>query len=136
LTSRARELGLADSVTLHGTKNLSDIVPHYFASVALVLPSRSEPWGLVANESLSYGCPVVISDRSGCVPELVIDGVTGYAFKTGDVQSLAAAMLAVPRLSADRATTARQCSDVASKLTPQRAAARMLEGCRMVASRK
>ena len=52
---------------------------------ALVLPSHSEPWGLVVNESLSYGCPVVVSDICGCVPDLVLDGVTGYSFPVGDV---------------------------------------------------
>ncbi|HEV7441133.1 MAG TPA: glycosyltransferase family 4 protein, partial [Steroidobacteraceae bacterium] len=124
-----RELGLADAVTLRGTMSLGDIVPQYSSSVALVLPSHREPWGLVANESLSYGCPVVVSDRCGCGPELVIDGVTGYIFAAGDVEALTAAMLKVAGLSVDRAATAEQCINVASKLTPERAAARMLEGC-------
>jgi glycosyltransferase involved in cell wall biosynthesis len=124
-----RELGLADAVTLRGTMSLGDIVPQYSSSVALVLPSHREPWGLVANESLSYGCPVVVSDRCGCGPELVIDGVTGYVFAAGDVEALTAAMLKVAGLSVDRAATAEQCINVASKLTPERAAARMLEGC-------
>jgi glycosyltransferase involved in cell wall biosynthesis len=137
VVARLGTLGLADVVTLHGTMELSDIAPQYFLSVALVLPSHSEPWGLVANESLSYGCPVVISDRCGCVPELVIDGVTGYAFKTGDVRALAAAMLASLRLSADRPTTARHCINVAAALSPEGAAKRMLEGCvRLLADRK
>ena len=136
LTARVQELGLSDAVTLHGTRSLSDIVELYFVSVALVLPSHSEPWGLVANESLSYGCPVVISDRCGCLPELVVDGVTGYGFKTGDTQGLAAAMLTTAKLSADRGTTARHCIEVAAALSPERAATRMLEGCtRLLADR-
>jgi len=104
-------------------------VPHFLSSVALVLPSRSEPWGLVVNEALSYGCPVVVSDRCGCVPELVIEGVTGYGFETGDIEALSAALLSVSRLSEDRATTAGKCIDVVSAFTAERAASRMLEGC-------
>ena len=123
------ELGLAEAVTLHGTLNLSDIVPQYFCSVALVLPSHREPWGLVVNESLSYGCPVVVSDRCGCVPELVVDGVTGYCFNAGDIEALSEAMLAVSRLSGDRSTIAKQCIDVVSALSPERAASRMMVGC-------
>ena len=129
LIDRLRELGLTEAVTLHGTLNLSDIVPQFLCSVALVLPSHREPWGLVVNEALSYGCPVVVSNRCGCVPELVIDGVTGYCFNAGDIEALSAAMLAVSRLSGDRAATAKQCINVVSAFSPQRAAARILEGC-------
>jgi glycosyltransferase involved in cell wall biosynthesis len=97
--------------------------------MALVLPSHSEPWGLVVNEALSFGCPVVVSDRCGCVPELVIDGVTGYAFQAGDVGALCAAMLSVCRLSQDRLTTAAACLRVIAAYSPERAALRMLQGC-------
>jgi glycosyltransferase involved in cell wall biosynthesis len=83
---------------------------------------------LVANEALSYGCPVVIGDRCGCVPELVVEGVSGYAFKSGDVNELAAAMLKVTELSDDRRTTADRCIAVASKLMPAQAAGQMLSG--------
>jgi glycosyltransferase involved in cell wall biosynthesis len=58
LIDRISELDLTDAVTLHGSRNLSDIVPQFLSSVALVLPSHSEPWGLVVNESLSYGCTI------------------------------------------------------------------------------
>jgi glycosyltransferase involved in cell wall biosynthesis len=129
LVDRVNELGLAEAITLHGPRNLSTIVPQFFNSVALVLPSYSEPWGLVVNESLSYGCPIVVSNRCGCVPELVIHGVTGYASDPGDTEALSEAMLAVLRLSDDRLTTAKQCINVVSAFTPERAASRMLEGC-------
>ena len=129
LVDRLSALGLAEAVTLHGSRNLSDIVPHFLCSVALVLPSHSEPWGLVVNESLSFGCPVVVSNRCGCAPELVIQGVTGYTFDAGSIEALSAAMLAVSKLSADRATTAKQCINVMSEFTPEHAASRILEGC-------
>jgi glycosyltransferase involved in cell wall biosynthesis len=132
LADRVKELGLTQSVTLHGAKNLSDIIQQFLDSVALVLPSHSEPWGLVVNESLSYGCPIVASDRCGCVPELVIEGVTGYSFEPGNVPALAAAMLAVSKLSRDRVSTARKCIEVVSAFTPERAASRMLEGCKQI----
>jgi glycosyltransferase involved in cell wall biosynthesis len=99
------------------------------ASTALVLPSHSEPWGLVVNESLSFGCPVVVSNACGCVPDLVINGVTGYWFDAGDVGALVAALKAVTRLAADRAGVARKCLEVISVFTPERAAAQILDGC-------
>jgi glycosyltransferase involved in cell wall biosynthesis len=99
------------------------------ASAAMVLPSRQEPWGLVVNEALSYGCPVVVSDACGCVPELVRDGVTGFVFPTGDVEALSAAMHRAIALNDDRVGTARHCLELISLYTPERAAAEILKGC-------
>jgi glycosyltransferase involved in cell wall biosynthesis len=127
------ELGLDGAVTLLGTRDISEFAPLFVRSTALVLPSYSEPWGYVVNESLSYGCPVVASDRCGCVPELVVDGVTGFAFSAGNTEALSAAMLAVARLSENRAATARQCLKLMSDFTPARAAQRILRGCQAAA---
>ena len=44
----------------------------------LLLPSLIEQWGLVANEAMAAGLPVVASDSAGCVPDLVEDDVTGF----------------------------------------------------------
>jgi glycosyltransferase involved in cell wall biosynthesis len=123
------ELGLQSAVTLLGSRNLDDMVPLFIDSVALVLPSHSEPWGLVVNEALSYGCPVVVSELCGCVPELVIDGVTGYSFDAGDVEGLTNAMLSATQMSANRLVVAKQCLDTISAFTPEHAASQILDGC-------
>jgi glycosyltransferase involved in cell wall biosynthesis len=128
LLERISELGLQAAVTLRGPMKLSDIAPQFARSVALVLPSYSEPWGLVVNESLSYGCPVVVSSHCGCVPELVIEGVTGYSFEAGNSDALSAALLEAIGLSEDRAATARHCMSVISPYTAKHAATQMLEG--------
>jgi glycosyltransferase involved in cell wall biosynthesis len=84
---------------------------------------------LVVNEALSYGCPVVVSNVCGCVPELVVDGVTGYVFPAGDVAALCAAMLSVAHLSEDRLSVADQCLHLIGQYTPKRAADEILAGC-------
>jgi glycosyltransferase involved in cell wall biosynthesis len=133
VASHIAELGLDEVVTLLGTRDISEFAPLFVGSVALVLPSYSEPWGYVVNESLSYGCPVVVSDRCGCVPELVVDGVTGFAFTAGNIEALSAAMLAATRLSDNRSATARGCLKLMSDFTPERAAERILQGCKAAA---
>jgi glycosyltransferase involved in cell wall biosynthesis len=62
------------------------------ASNALVLPSNYEAWGLVANEAMQFGLPVVLSDRVNSHEDLVVPSRTGYVFRSGDVNSLAEAL--------------------------------------------
>lgn len=129
LRQRAAQLGIASAVSFLGTKTPHDIGQLLMNSAAMILPSLREPWGLVVNEALSFGCPVVVSDICGCVPELVIDGVTGYSFPAGDVGALAQAMLKAQLFTKDRAAVALKCLDVIAKFTPENAAAQILRGC-------
>jgi glycosyltransferase involved in cell wall biosynthesis len=57
-----------------------------------VLPARHEPWGLIVNEVMNAGRPVILSDDIGAQPDLVTDGVEGCVFPVGDVQALADAL--------------------------------------------
>lgn len=129
LRQRARALGIESAVTFLGTKTPEEIGRLLMDSAAMILPSYREPWGLVVNEALSFGCPVVVSDVCGCVPELVRDGITGYSFRAGDVDGLARAMLNAAILSKDRREAARRCMDVIANFTPERAAAEIMRGC-------
>jgi glycosyltransferase involved in cell wall biosynthesis len=129
LRQRARRLGIDSAVRFLGTKTPQDIGQLLMNSAAMILPSLREPWGLVVNEALSFGCPVVVSDICGCVPELVIEGVTGYSFRAGDVGALAQAMSNAQLLSKDRAAVALRCLDVIAQFTPEHAAAHILRGC-------
>jgi glycosyltransferase involved in cell wall biosynthesis len=129
LTARVSELKLEHVVAFLGAKTIDEIAELFTDSTASVLPSHSEPWGLVVNESLSYGCPVVVSNVCGCVPDLVVDGVTGYSYEVGDIEALSRAMLSTIEMAADRVAVARQCLAVISEYTPNRAAAQILDGC-------
>lgn len=52
------------------------------------MPSKSEPWGLVVDEALYYGLPVIVSDKVGCKGELVSGLNTGLIFKFNDQEDL------------------------------------------------
>jgi glycosyltransferase involved in cell wall biosynthesis len=134
LLRRVEDMKLSKAVNFLGAKPLAEIAALYGESTALILPSHSEPWGLVVNEALSYGCPVVVSDVCGCVPDLVHDGVTGYSFRTGDISALANAMDAVIGLSADRFGTASRCLNRIAAFTPEHAATQILDGCERLLS--
>lgn len=115
-------------VRLLGSKNSEDIVTHYQTAVALMLPSTSEPWGLVVNEALSYGCPVIVSQACGCVPELVIDHKTGFSFPSDDVDALAAHMMRVISADFDAVAIANNCFEMIVDYSPNRAAAQIIHG--------
>ena len=86
----ADKLAISDAVEFKGSLVGNSLIAEYRAASCLILPSRSETWGLVVNEALAQGCPAVVSNQCGCVPELIVQGETGFAFPFGDTNSLAA----------------------------------------------
>jgi glycosyltransferase involved in cell wall biosynthesis len=132
LRSLAMAWGLEKSIGFLGNQTPDQIGELLENCTALVLPSHREPWGLVVNEALSYGCPVVVSDICGCTPELVLTGVTGYTFPAGDIGALCESLLQVITLNRDRLNTAQRCLEVISQYTPERAALEILNGCKQI----
>ena len=53
----------------------------------LILPSLIEPWGLVVEEALYFGLPVLVSDRCGS-SELIKNGINGFTFDPANKNSL------------------------------------------------
>ena len=53
-----------------------------------ILPSISEPWGLVVEEALNNGLPVIVSNRVGCAEEIVIEGENGLIFSIDKIDTL------------------------------------------------
>lgn len=95
-------LGLSDSVLLCGPKDYWVLPKYYGLAGALILPSVSETWGLVVNEAMASGVPVLVSDRCGCAADLVQDGRNGFTFDPCDVNAMAAAMLRMSAAGEDR----------------------------------
>jgi glycosyltransferase involved in cell wall biosynthesis len=93
LEARAKPLG--DDVRFLGFRNQSELPAFFDLCDVFVLPSVSEPWGLVVNEVMSVGRPIIVSDQVGCAPDLVKDGFNGYVFPAGDRIALADALAEV-----------------------------------------
>lgn len=76
-------------ISLLGFRNQTEIPACYAAADCLVLPSDGrETWGLVVNEAMACGVPVVVSDAVGCGEDLV-DAMTGAIYPVGQVGALA-----------------------------------------------
>ncbi len=91
LRRRTEQEGLED-VHFAGFHQPEELPRFYGVSDVLVLPSIYEPWGIVVNEALACGLPVIASDVTGAAGDLVIPGETGYRFKTGNSRELAEAL--------------------------------------------
>ena len=122
-------LGVRGTVHFVGSLQDEPLSNEYFAASCLVLPSTSEPWGLVVNEALSHGCPAVVSDQCGCVPELVVRGETGYAFEAGNIAALRDTLLMAMERFADTRATAERCLERIARFDPRSAAANIARGC-------
>jgi glycosyltransferase involved in cell wall biosynthesis len=68
-------------------------LPNYYAlSEILILPTYSDTWGLVVNEGMACGLPIILSQAAGCADDLVTEGWNGHLIPAEDVDALAAAM--------------------------------------------
>ena len=66
-----------------------DELPTYYSLAScFVLPSVSEPWGLVVNEAMACGLPIIVSRACGCVPELCRAEENSYVFAPYSVEDL------------------------------------------------
>ncbi|MEQ1688842.1 MAG: glycosyltransferase family 4 protein [Sphingopyxis sp.] len=91
LRDQAASLGL-HGISFAGFVNQQGLPRLYAASDVFVLPSEKENWGLIVNEVMAAGLPVVTTHEVGCVPDLVLHGDNGFLYQTGDIVELANAL--------------------------------------------
>ncbi len=89
-------------VVQFGFQNQAELAAFYGVSDALILPSRRDAWGLVVNEAMAAGLPVLLSRSVGCLPDLLEEGANGFSFDAGKVSSIAACLGDFARLSDER----------------------------------
>lgn len=86
-----REMAV-DGVTFAGFLDAAAVSREVAKSLALVLPSLQEPWGLVVNEAVSLNIPVLCTENVGARDTLVRTGVNGFIFEGGNDEGLARLM--------------------------------------------
>jgi glycosyltransferase involved in cell wall biosynthesis len=71
----------------------NEVIPrYYFNAGAFILPSLSESWGLVVNEAMAAGLPVLLSHNVNAAKDLLKEGINGFGFDPLDVNSMADAI--------------------------------------------
>jgi glycosyltransferase involved in cell wall biosynthesis len=87
LEARAASLGWS-SVKFVGFKNQTELPAFFDLCDVFVIPSSLEPWGLIVNEAMNAGRPIIASDHVGACQDLLRDGINGYSYPAEDVGEL------------------------------------------------
>lgn len=88
MEEQAAALGCADHIRFVGRQPQEQLSQWYRQMDIVLMPSRSEGFGLTAIEAMASGCVVVASDVGG-LPEVVRDGICGLLHRTEDVADMA-----------------------------------------------
>jgi len=134
LEERARSHQLKWTV-FAGFRNQSELAASYVCMDAFVLPSRSETWGLVLNEAMLFGLPIIASSMVGAGEDLIEQGRNGYVVDVGDVQSLSDALRTLARSSEMRRSFGQRSHSIVQRYSHDVCVRGILEGLEYVTGR-
>ena len=103
LARRARALK-SGNIKIAGFAQREDLASYYGLAEILVFPTHTDAWGLVINEAISCGLPVICSSAAGCVSDLVEEHVNGRVVPPREINRLVSAM---EQLARDRELASR-----------------------------
>jgi glycosyltransferase involved in cell wall biosynthesis len=129
IETRIRELGLESQVTMVGFRQYPELPAFYGLADAFVLPSSCEPWGLVVNEAMAAGLPVLVSERCGCAPDLVDDGRNGFLFDPSDPRQLASHMAKIAADGCDREAMGQRSREIINEWSTDNFARNLWRSC-------
>jgi len=110
-----------------GWKHYTELPYYYALASCFVLPSISEPWGLVVNEAMACGLPVLVSRKCGCLPELCWRGINGYDFGPYDEHALAELLLRMSSGAVDLERMGKASQSIIANFTPESWARTMVD---------
>lgn len=109
------DLSIKNKVHFLGKLPKEQVLKYLKVSDVFVFPSREDIWGLVLNEAVSSGLPIISSRRVGAAFSLIKDGVNGYIVNTGNVIELSNAIEKI--LNKDLRLMSNESLNIAVKFT-------------------
>ena len=113
----------SDGIQFKGFAQRDELSGYYGLADAFVFPTHSDPWGLVVNEAMACGLPIIASSAAGCVADLVDDGWNGRVVRPHSTEELAAAMTALARNPSLRFTMGQRSRERITAYSPKACAA-------------
>jgi len=109
-------------VYMPGFKQKEEMPLYLAISDVLILPSTYEPWGLVVNEAMASGLPVLVSKKCGCYPNLIKESVNGFSFDPFDENELLNCMKKIIENKEHLKKMGESSLDLIKNYTPENAA--------------
>lgn len=109
-------------IYLEGFKSEDEVKKYYQAADVFVLPTREDIWGLVINEAMAAGLPVITTDHCGAGRELISDGCNGFCVQSENVEQLQTAILQILNDKELRMKMSNDCIQTIQKYTIERMA--------------
>jgi glycosyltransferase involved in cell wall biosynthesis len=106
-------------VRFAGAATQEEVAAAYAEADVFVLPSRSEPWGMVLNEAAAAGLPIVTTEEVGAAEDLVEEGENGFRVPAGDEQALAQALRRLAEDEPFRLRAGERSRELVARFTPE-----------------
>ena len=120
LQQRGSQSRFASDIHFAGHRGISELPTFYAFAGCFVLPSTREPWGLVVNEAMAAGLPVIVSNRCGCAEDLVEPAKNGYVFNPAHSGELAQCLHDIAaHTPSDLAAMGESSLEIISRYSPE-----------------
>jgi glycosyltransferase involved in cell wall biosynthesis len=120
LEAKRAEVGMDNAILMPGFKQYDRLTTYYSLADSFLHVSRIEPWGLVVNEAMAAGLPVIVSKACGCASNLVLDGENGYLVAPDDLDEIADRLARLDDDPALRARMTERSSAIIAEWGPER----------------
>jgi len=120
-------LDITHKVRFLGFKQYAELPVYYGLANVFIQASTTEQWGLVVNEAMASGLPVLVSERCGCAHDLIKNGVNGFTFDPYDVDAITLCMLKVSENSCELAAMGQASQNIIRDWSPNIFAGNMLK---------
>lgn len=121
LNNEEMRAGACGTIELPGFKQYEELPEYYASAKGFIHASTTEQWGLVVNEAMASGLPVLVSERCGCARDLVKNGENGFTFDPYDANQLAALMVKISEITEDqRKQMGKRSQEIIADWGPER----------------
>ncbi len=116
-----------NNVFFEGHHPIEDLPKYYTVADVFVMPSLIEVWGVVVNEAMACGLPVLCSNKAGVAKDLVKDGVNGYTFNPDNISDLKDKLITLLNDEEERKKMGQNSRQIIKHYTPEKYAEDLLK---------
>lgn len=118
LNQKIHDLRLENCIHRPGFLQQDEMLPYFAHAGCFIHASTHEQWGLVVNEAMASGLPVLLSNRCGCAEDLLIEGINGFSFDPYKPEELTRLMLHISSGEVDRDAMGQAALQHIQKFSP------------------